>query len=196
MSASSRHVWTSLVYGVLIGCSAFLAAAQQPRSPQMPAPPPMRFVSRDERAELSASRDSKSRLRRSIELAEQHLNQAENFTSQKKFDQASEEIGHYLGLIDDARQLLAGMNHDKNNTRDLYRHLDTALRKEVPRLAVMRRTTPAEYALNIKAAEEYVRDTREEALDSFYGHTVLRDRGDNEKKPDKSKDAPPENKRP
>ena len=162
----------------------------------MPAPPPMRFVSRDERSQLTAARDPKSRIRTTFELAEDHIKRAEDSTSQKKFDQAAEELGRYLGLVDDARAFLSAMNHDKNSTRDLYRHFDIALRAHVPRLAVMRRTTPADYAGNLKAAEEYVRDTRSEALEIFYGHSVLREGANNEKKPDGAKDPPEGNKRP
>ena len=162
----------------------------------MPAPPPMRFVSREERFELTATKDAKSRLRTTIDLAEVHLSHAEEFTSQKKFDRASEELGRYLGLIDDARQLLRALNHDKNSTRDLYRRFDIALRAHVPRLAVMRRTTPADYAGHIKTAEEFARETRTEALESFYGHSVLREDPDDQKKTNQTKGAPEGNKHP
>ncbi|SRR6266496_5660642 len=188
-------IWTSLVYAILICSSPFASLEQQTRNPQLPAPPLMKFVSRDERSQLTATRDPKSRIKTTIELAEDHLASAERFTSQKKFDRASEELGSYLGLIDDAREFIASMNRDKNSTRDLYRHLDISLRAHMPRLAVMRRTTPAEYAVNIKAAEQHTRDTRTEALESFYGHTVLRE-DSGEKKPNKPKDQPEENKRP
>ena len=144
----------------------------------------MRFVSRDERSQLAATKDVKSRLRTTIELAESHLSHAEESTTQKKFDQALEELGSYLGLIDDARQVLGALDRGRNSTRDLYRHFDIALRAEVPRLAVMRRTTPADYAVRLKAAEEFTRETRTEALDSFYGNSVLREDPSSEKKPE------------
>lgn len=181
---------------VIAVCAIPVSLGAQPRTPQMPAPPPMRFVSRDERAQLAASKDSKARLRATIELAEVHLSGAEHSTAQKKFDHASEEVGRYLGLIGDARMVLAALNRDKNSTRDLYRRLDIALRAHVPRLAVIRRTTPAGYAGHIKAAEEFARDTRTEALDSFYGHSVLREDSGNQKKPEQIKEPPEVNKRP
>ena len=193
--ASLGQRWFFLAQIIAL-CSIPASLCAQPRSPQMPAPPPMRFVSREERSQLTATRDPKSRLHTTIDLAEVHLSRAEDFTSQKKFDQASEELGSYLGLIDDARQVLRALNRDKNSTRDLYRRFDIALRRQVPRLAVMRRTTPADYASHIKAAEEFARDTRTEALESFYGHSVLREDVDKEKKPDQTKDGPGGNKRP
>ena len=150
------------------------AVAQQPRG-SLPAPPPMRLVSRAEHSELAAATNAKTRLHAAITLAEQHLSQAEMFTNQKKFDEASAELGNYLGLIGDLRDFLMSLNADKGSTRDLFRHMEIAVRGHIPRLAVMRRTTPADYAIHIKDAEDYIKDTRSVALDSFYGHSVLRD---------------------
>ena len=196
MAVSLHHRWILLAQ--LIAVCSFPAAsiAQQPLTPQLPAPPPMRFVSRDERSQLSVAKDLKARLRVTIELAEVHLTRAEEFTTQKKFDQASEELGRYLGLIDDARMVLAALIRDKDSTRDLNRRFDIALRAQVPRLAVIRRTTPATYAGHIKSAEDFARDTRTQALESFYGQSVLRDDDDNKKKPDPNKDSSGVPKRP
>jgi hypothetical protein len=200
MPSSLRHGWMSLtpvIAACALSLNAMSAVAQQPRSPQMAAPPPMRVVSREERSQLSAAKDPKARIRTSIDLAANRLTRVEDFTSQKEFDKASEELGGYLGLIGDVRAFCGEMNRDKGSTRDLYRHLDIALRAHIPRLAVVRRTTPAAYALNLKAAEEYVRETRAEALDSFYGHSVLReDSSSGDRKPEKSKEPPEGVKRP
>jgi hypothetical protein len=175
MTISLAHDLTFSKPAVLICVLTFSALAQQPRSPQLPAPPPMRCLSSVERSELNSAKDPKSRIRTTIDLASTHLTRSEDFTSQKEFDQALEELGGYLGLIDDVRVFIGGMNREKGATRDLYRHLEISLRAHIPRLAVMRRSTPAAYAGNLKDAEEYLRDARSEALDSFYGQTVLRD---------------------
>jgi hypothetical protein len=176
---------------IIVACAlSTCAVAQQPRSPRMPAPPPMRFVSRPERSQLDAARDPKARLRATITLAEDHLVRVEDFTSQRKFDEASAELGGYLGLIGDLRAFVATLNRDKGSTRDIYRHFEIAVRPHIPRLAVLRRTTPAGYAMNIKDAEEYIKDTRSEALDSFYGHSVLREPETPENKSEGPKDPP------
>jgi hypothetical protein len=196
MPISLSHGWMSLTPGIMVCILSLNSFAQQPRSPQLPAPPPMRFISPDERSQLTAAKDSKSRIRTTIDLAASRLTRTEEFTSEKKFAQALEELGGYLGLIDNVRAFIAVMNRDKGSTRDLYRHLEIALRAHIPRLAVIRRTTPAEYASNLKAAEEYVRDARSEALDSFYGHSVLPDDAGGAKKPEGPKDSPEGSKRP
>ena len=135
------------------------------------------------------------RVRLTIELAEAHLMQMEQLTSQKNFETAQEHLGNYLGLIEDVMHFVGGMAQDKNATRDLYRRLDIALRAQLPKLAVIRRDTPSEYSLHLKAAEEFVRDTRSQALDSFYGHTVLRDEPNPAKKED-ARNSSQDNKRP
>jgi hypothetical protein len=188
---------TPVIAACALSLNAMIAFTQQPRSPQMPAPPPMRVVSREERSQLTASRDPKARLKLSIDLSLNRLTRVEDFTSRKEFDKALEDLGGYLGLIEDVRAFFGGMNRDKGSTRDLYRHLEIALRAHIPRLAVVRRTTPAAYAIRIKAAEEYVRETRADALDSFYGHSVLReDSSSGDKKPEGSKEPPEGAKRP
>ena len=151
------------------------AKAQQPQLPRLPAPPPMHLVTRSERSQLDGTRDPKLRLRTTLNLAEDHLTRAENFTEQRKFDEASEELGSYLGLIGDLRDYFASLNRDKNSTRDLYRHFEMDVRQHIPRLGAIQRGTPRSYIPNVKDAEEFIKDTRAEALDSFYGHSVLRE---------------------
>lgn len=166
----------------------------QPLTPQLPTPPPMRFVAPNDRSQLSETKDPKARVRLTIGLAEAHLTQMEELTSHKMFEQASEVLGNYLGLLEDVMGYIGAMPQDKNGTRDLYRRLDIALRAQIPRLAVMRRDTPAEYSLHLKAAEEFARHTRSDALDSFYGHTVLREPP--ETKADANKSTSQDNRRP
>ena len=181
-----------------IACALTTATAQQLRLPQLPAPPPMRLVTRTDRSELDSTKDPKARLRATMALAEEHLKSAENFTEQKKFDEASAELGRYLGLIDDVLAFIATLNRDKGSTRDLFRHFEISVRRHIPRIAVMNRTTPVEYATHLKDAEEFIKDARSQALDSFYGQTVLREKPLPAKSPtpEEQKDNPEAPKRP
>jgi hypothetical protein len=81
----------------------------------------------------------------------------------------------YQALIENALQFLSSFKRDSNKTRDLYKRLELALRADGPRLTAMRRTTPLEFAVWIKKVEDFARDGRTEALNSFYGHTVVRE---------------------
>ncbi len=152
------------------------AQEAQPSPTPLTAPPPVKAVSKDERMQIDRAGDSKGRLKLTIDLAVNHLTRAEQFTNQGNFDEAATEVGSYHALIEDALEFLSTMKRDSNKTRDLYKRLELSLRAHGPRLTTMRRTTPLEHAVWIKKVEEFAREGRTEALNSFYGHTVVRER--------------------
>ncbi|MEP6911141.1 MAG: hypothetical protein ABI923_00200 [bacterium] len=152
-----------------------VASAQDPKVTQMTAPPPMRFIPRNEREQLATAKDAKERTRSTIQMADNHLLRAEELTANRNHDSALIEIGNYMALIEDAMGFLGGMKRDSNRTRDLYKRLELALRAQSLRLAAIRRVSPAEYAGQITIAGEFARDQRSEALKAFYGHTVVPD---------------------
>jgi len=166
-------LWVPGVYG------------QEPHVQQTTAPPPLKMITRLERSQLNETKDLKARLKTTIEFAETHLANAEAQTLQRQYDNAAAEAGKYWALIDDAFNSLKPLNHDSNKTRDLYKRLELTLRAHGPRISAMRRSTPAEYAVWLKEIEDFARSGRTEALNSFYGHTVVRD---SQQKPASQKD--------
>jgi hypothetical protein len=135
-------------------------------------PPPMKFVSRGERTQLAAARDAKARTRATIELADARLMRAEQLTAGQQFEAASIELGIYQGLVDDALRYLEG-SEAKKASRDTYKRLELALRSHCARLEAIRRVTPSEYAVHVKAICEGTRNARTLALNAFYGDTVV-----------------------
>jgi hypothetical protein len=172
--------------------------AQEPKVQPITSPPPLKAISAEDHSQLEQAKDSKARVRKTIELAELHLKQAEARTAEAQYDLASAELGRYQALIDDVLRFLSGFSRDSNKTRDHYKRVELALRAHGPRLTSMRRSTPLEYAVWIKEIEEFARSGRTEALNSFYGHTVVRESSQKpEPTPDKqSKDGEPKNKEP
>jgi hypothetical protein len=156
-----------------------------PQATPLPAPPPFKLIVKEERDALEATKDSSRRLKLTIEYAGGHLTRAEQHTARENFEAASAEIGMYHALVESALAFLSPFKRDSNKTRDLYKRLELALRADGPRLTAMRRITPLEYAVWIKKVEDFAREGRTEALNSFYGHTVV--------KPDKSIEKPKEN---
>ncbi|HSS19108.1 MAG TPA: hypothetical protein VLL54_03480 [Pyrinomonadaceae bacterium] len=150
-------------------------SAQEPPAPDEGAPPPLKVISRQERNQLDTTKDEKARVKLTIELAESHLTNVENKTSQQNFDVAAAEAGMYWALLEDALKYMKSVERDNNKKRDLYKRLELALRAHGPRLSGIRRNTPNEYAVWIREIEEFARRGRTEALNSFYGQTVLRE---------------------
>ena len=174
-------------------CAQAINGQETPVAQQPSAPPPAKLVSKDDRARITATKDDKARLRVTIELAEAQLLEAEQRTQAEEFDAASASLGKYHALIEDALAFLGAMKLDQNRTRDLYKRLELSLRAHGPRLTAIRRSTPLEYAVWIKQIEEFARKGRTEALNSFYGNTVLKEpqsKAENEKRPKNEKDQP------
>ena len=180
-------------------CTAASTMATTLLLQEQTAPPPLKIVTRQDRMQIDGEKDdSKGRVRVTLDLAEAHLASAELQTSHLNYDEAAAETGKYSALIDDLFIFLRTLKQDSNKTRDLYKRIELTLRAHGPRLSIMRRTTPSAYAIWIKETEDFARQGRTAALNSFYGHTVFRDRPLPEQKPGSStvqnNAAPPEKK--
>lgn len=177
-----RAILSTPVVLLFVALFAPAANAQDPRPIDQTAPPPAKVITREERLQLNQSKDEKARIKLSIELAETHLANAESHTSQQQYEGAATEAGKYWAMIEDALGFMKTVDRKGNKRRDLYKRLELSLRAHGPRWASMRRSTPAEYAVWIKEIEEFARNGRTEALNSFYDNTVIR--GGSEKSPD------------
>ena len=164
-----------LLLPVLACVPAVSAQEAQPQPTPLMAPPPFKMIIKEERAQIEGTDDPKKRLKLTIDFAGAHLTRAEQHTTRSAYEAASTEVGMYHALIESALQFLSTFKRDSNKTRDLYKRLELALRSDGPRLTAMRRITPLEFAVWIKQVEDFARDGRTEALNSFYGHTVVRD---------------------
>ena len=166
------------------------AQSPQPSPTPLMAPPPFKMIVKEERMQIEqTTKDSSRRLKLTIEFATAHLGVAEQHTAAGNFEAAQTEVGMYHALIENALTFMSTFKRDSNKTRDLYKRLELALRAHGPRLTAMRRITPLEFAVWIKQVEDYARDGRTEALNSFYGHTVVRE-PKKEKPEEKPKETP------
>src|SRR6185503_16501544 len=160
----------------------------QPSPTPLTAPPPIKVITKDERMQIDQAQDSKARIRTTMDLAASRLTRAEQLAKQGSYDDALAEVGSYEALIQDSLDFLNGLKRDSNKTRDLCKRVELALRAHGPRLTTMRRETPLEFAVWIKKSEEFSRAARTEVLNTFYGHTVVRD--PDKPNPDKRKENP------
>lgn len=140
------------------------------------APPPMKFIPSELRSRLAAEeKDMKDRTKLAIQFAAERLASAEAHTQAENYDAAGLELGVYQALISDAVKFIKQTGRSDNKARDNFKRIDLALREHTPRIEKIRRQTPAQSAVHVKAALDFVRDSRTTALESFYGDTVLRE---------------------
>ena len=179
-----------LLLFALVCAPSVCAQEPQPQPTPLTAPPPFKIILKEERAQIEQTRDAGKRLKMTIDFSVIHLVNAEQQTTQTNYDRAAAEVGMYHALIENALEFLKSFKRDSNKTRDLYKRLELALRGHGPRLTNMRRTTPLEFAVWIKKVEDFAREGRTEALNSFYGHTVVREAQKTEKNDEKPKATP------
>lgn len=179
MQRINSQIWRLSLFALascLLAVFAQAVHAQEAPLVQQPsAPPPVKLITKEDRARVVAAKDDKARLRITIEIAEAHLTDAETRSAAEEFDAASAALGKYHALVADALTFLGSLSREQNRTRDLYKRLELALRSHGPRLIAIRRVTPLEYAVWVKQLEEFARKGRTEALNSFYGTTVLKE---------------------
>jgi hypothetical protein len=188
-----RLSFFSLASCLLALCVQAASGQEVPVVQQPSAPPPVKLITKEDCARIAAAKDDKARLRLTIEIAEAHLTDAETSSNGEDFDAASTSLGKYHALVEDALTFLGSRSRDENRTRDLYKRLELSLRAHGPRLVAIRRITPLEYAVWVKQLEEFARQGRTEALNSFYGTTVLKEpqsKAENDKRSTKPEAAP------
>ncbi|MDQ1522344.1 MAG: hypothetical protein QOE47_268 [Pyrinomonadaceae bacterium] len=165
---------SALLCAASLSASASEARAQELVVPMQAAPPPMVYIPREARTQLSAARDDKERTRLSLELAESRLARAEQQTELKQFNAATADLGVYQALMEDAIQYLYRAGDGGRSSRDLFKRLEQSLHRHTARVEAMRRATPGEFAGNVLALVRLLRDLRTEALEAFYSDTVVR----------------------
>ena len=191
MNSRPLTQYTAMLLILVLGAVCMNVCAQEKPAPtQLPAAPPLKVLSKEERTQLQGARDEKARIRRTLEFSALRLQRAQELATKQKYDSALSELGGYLALLDDALDFLSKLNHESKKARDLYKQIELALREDAPRLTVMRRDTPLEYAVRIKEVEERAREGRTEALNAFYGQTVMREARPKKPEEDKPKDNP------
>ncbi|HVG32399.1 MAG TPA: hypothetical protein VM911_04940, partial [Pyrinomonadaceae bacterium] len=104
-----------------------------------------------------------------IEMAEARLTRAEQLAAGEQYDAACAELGSYQGLIENFFSFLNDREPRKNKIRDILKRLEISLRAQGSRIEAIRRITPSEHAVNVKAILEFAYRARTEALNSFFG---------------------------
>lgn len=179
-----RHIFYNYRYSIIIlyAVAIILFCREEIRSQSplqiTPAPPPLRFVSSEDKTRLNNLQEPKSRVRIGLELAENRLKQAEGFASQQKFNDISKQLGFYQGLIEDGLNYMSALSISKaipkKKLRDLYKQIDLALRNHISRIELIGREIPAEFTANIKLVSDFTQNARFAAINGFFGDDVIK----------------------
>ena len=137
------------------------------------APPPLKFVVKEERAKLDAEPDMKDRTKLAIVLMDSRMEAAEKLNTAEQFDAMFTELGHFGGLLDYTFGYLGHQDADSKKTLNNYKRLEISIRGFITRLEVIRRDLPIKYEKYVRDLTKYLRTARSRALEPQFGDTVL-----------------------
>jgi hypothetical protein len=135
------------------------------------APPPLKMIPKEEKARLTGETQPKSRTGLALQMMGESLARAEQLDSKNKFVEMYRELGTFHAIMDDTLNFL--YSRRDNAILKNFKKLEMGLRSFAPRLEVMRRDLPIQYEPYVKSLIKYVQDTREKAIEPFYGNTVV-----------------------
>lgn len=139
------------------------------------APPPMRIMSKDERAQLSAKKGPKDRVVLGLQMMNTRLKRAESSNVAGNFLEMYAEFGAFQAIMDDTLQYLLRSDGGRGRALRHLKRFEIGIRGLMPRVEVIRRELPLHY-------EPYMRDllrdmskARSRAIEPFFGNTVVPD---------------------
>lgn len=144
------------------------------------APPPLKFVSKEELAQLNIVTDVKKRTKLALQLMSGRLAQAETFHTQEKLDDMFKQLGGFHGLMDNTLAFLDGSDKVSGKVLSNYKRFEIGLREYRPRLEIIRRDLPLRYEFYVRNLIKYLRDARAKAVEPLFSDTVV---PNNNKKP-------------
>lgn len=154
----------------IVHCALCIAVSAQDE----PAPPPVRTVTKDEKARLDAKTDIKDRTKLALEMMTTHLVAAEEMRNREDFDSVFRELGGFHGLLDNALAFLLRQNSESGKVLDNFKRLEIGLRNFNPRIEALRRDMPQRYEEYLISLMKYVRDARSRAIDPLFDDSVVR----------------------
>lgn len=141
------------------------------------APPPVKFISKEEKSALAGSSDIKDRTKLAIDLMEARLKKAETLNTSESYSDALNELGSFTALMNDTLKFLNNKDDGRGKVMTTFKRFEMALRTFTPRLELIRRELPERFEYHVRTMLRSVRDARSKAIEPFFSTTVVNDTG-------------------
>lgn len=176
LSQIQRFVGSSVCCAAMLLCASVFTNAQTQRDydPE-DAPPPLRYIPNELRDQLKAKTKLKDRTKLILTLADERLKRAEQLTAERRFSDASAELGIYQALVEESVRFLNAAQRSGADLRDQYRRLEVAFRSYRTRLELLSRSTSASYRVHLVQISNDTWRVRTQVLNRFFGDEVIDD---------------------
>ncbi len=154
--------------------------AQTDDPPADAAPPPMKLISKDEKKLLEAEGDIKKRVKISLELMDARILKAEKLKTEENFNESLTELAGFQALLDNTLSFLIKNDTGGDKIDRRFITFEIYLRKQIPRLEVLRRELPSRYGYHVGMIMKAVREARAKAVEPLFSDTVVPNKKSNE----------------
>ena len=171
-----KYVFVSFAFFIFCFCLSAPSFAQQEQQ-QITAPPPLKTISKEEKAQLKLVPDVKKHTKLALELMDVRLANAKNFNSQEQYVQMFNELGGFHALVDDTLNYLNSHDTDSGKVLSNFKRLEMSLRQFAPQLELIRRDLPLKYESYVRSLIIYVREARTKAVEPLFDNSIVSDVG-------------------
>lgn len=162
--------------GILVSNGFGQAPTEEAALPAGVVPPPLNVISKQEKEDLAAERKISNRTKLALEFMESRLKLSEDAADREEFQESLDELGRFQALVRDTARYLHN-NEDNKGSFKNFKRFEQTLREFIPRLELLRRALPFKYGYHVRVMMDFLRDARTNALEPFFGDTVIPEGG-------------------
>jgi len=152
------------------------AGAQEDELPNDVAPPPLKIFSLDEKRQLEAEKNVKKRTQLSLDLMEARLVKAEKLAAENFFRESLNEAVAFQALLENSLDYLNRSDTGGGKIDGNFKRLEIYLRRQAPRLEILRRAMPYKYGYYVQKIQKFVRQARAKAIEPLFDEAVVTER--------------------
>jgi hypothetical protein len=140
------------------------------------APPPLKMLSKEEQKILDGQNDVKKRVKISLELMDARILKAEKYKGEESFKDTLAELSGFHAILDNTLNFLVKSDNSNDKIDKRFITFEIYLRKQIPRLEVIRREIPHRYGYHVGKLMKAVREARAKAVEPIFSDTVVPDK--------------------
>lgn len=163
----------ALCFAFVLSVLLLFNGAARAQEPGDAAPPPIKMLSKTEKAELNAKTEPKQRTVLALDLMDARLKSAEKFRTDENYTLMYAELGGFHALLDNTIDFLLKNNAKEGKQLNSLKRFEIGLRTYIPRLETVRRDLPSNFDPYLKTLLKSVDEAREKAMAPFFSDTVI-----------------------
>lgn len=176
----AKNYFSLLTFICFVQLICFSVVIAQDDPPPEAAPPPLKIISKDEKKILDSENDIKKRVKISLEMMDARLLKAEKLKVDESFKESLDELAGFHALVDNTLSYLFTKDNGSDKVDKRFMTLEIYLRKQIPRLEIIRREIPSKYSYHVGKLMKAVREARAKAVEPLFSDSVIREKKPNE----------------